>query len=188
MHHGKCCYCESKVRHTGPGTIDHYRPKAASQQQAGAPYTRPGYYWLAYDWQNLLFECVACNQSYKRSLFPLRDDSRRALSHLHPLNQEQPLLIDPTLEDPGAFISFREEYAFAVGANDRGLATIDVLGLNDREELVEQRRQWIRTLSVLRDITRTLPGSQVAADAQLLLNDVVLDEAEYAAMNRSFLQ
>ncbi len=53
MHHGKCCFCESKVRHTGPGTIDHYRPKAASQQQVGASLVRPGYYWLAYDWENL---------------------------------------------------------------------------------------------------------------------------------------
>src|SRR5690349_9530950 len=92
-HYEKCCFCESKVRHTGPGTIDHYRPKAASQQQAGAPLSRPGYYWLAYDWENLLFGCIACNQTHKRNLFPLRDEAGRALSHLHPLDQEKPLLI-----------------------------------------------------------------------------------------------
>src|SRR5208283_4916879 len=85
MHHGKCCYCESHVRHTSPGTIDHYRPKAASQQRIGTPFIRPGYYWLAYNWENLLFSCPACNQTYKRNQFPLRDEARRALSHLNSL-------------------------------------------------------------------------------------------------------
>ena len=57
MHHGKCCYCESRVRHIAPGTIDHFRPKSAVQQSPGDPLLFPGYYWLAYTWVNLLFLC-----------------------------------------------------------------------------------------------------------------------------------
>lgn len=145
MHHGKCCYCESKVRHTGPGTIDHYRPKAASQQQKGTPFIRPGYYWLAYHWKNLLFACVACNQTHKQNLFPLLDNSQRAFSHLHQMGQEEPLLLDPSNpnDDPVHFLSFRDEYAFAIGGNLRGQTTIEILALNDRPDLVEMRREII---------------------------------------------
>lgn len=187
MHRGKCCYCESKVRHTGPGTIDHYRPKAASQQQVGLPFVRPGYYWLAYDWENLLFECVACNQTHKRNLFPLQDEARRAVSHLHPPNQEEPLLIDPSRENPTDFISFHAEYAFALDDNLRGRLTIQILSLNDRNDLVEQRRERIRVLRLLQEVIALLPQTQTATDAQQFLNEAVLDTAEYAAMSRAFL-
>lgn len=188
MHHGKCCYCESKVRHTAPGTIDHYRPKAASQQQVGDPLIRPGYYWLAYQWENLLFECSACNQQNKRNLFPLANNTQRALSHLDSINQEQPLLIDPSQENPAEFISFREEYAFALNGNIRGRATIEILGLNDRNDLVERRRDILKILRLLRDVIFLLPQSRVAADAQLVLNEAVLETAEYTAMSRVLLQ
>jgi hypothetical protein len=187
MHHGKCCFCESKVRHTGPGTIDHYRPKAASQQEAGAPFRRPGYYWLAYDWDNLLLVCVICNQTCKRNLFPLQNDGRRALSHLHPLHEEEPLLINPTRENPADSISFREEYAFALNGNDRGRITIELLKLNDRSDLVERRREWIRVLRVLREVLMLFPHSPTAVEVQQILGETVLDTAEYAAMSWCFL-
>ncbi len=187
MHHGKCCYCESHVRHISPGTIDHYRPKAASRQRAGDAFIRPGYYWLAYQWENLLFSCPACNQIYKRTQFPLRDPTRRALSHLHPLAQEEALLIDPSKDDPAQFMSFREEFAFALEDNLRGRTTIEILALNDRDELVEQRRKKIQPLRLMRSIAQ-MPQSQVATDAQRFLNDAVMDTGEYAAMSRVFLQ
>jgi uncharacterized protein (TIGR02646 family) len=187
MHRVNCAYCESKVRHTGPGTIDHYRPKAAVQQAAGAPFIRPGYYWLAYQWENLSFSCVACNQK-KRNLFPLRDDRQRAHSHLDPLEREAPLLIDPSRENPEDFISFRAEYAFALEGNPRARITIEVLALNDRYDLVEQRRKIIRILQTFQKIIISWPESQAAADARQYLNEAVMDTGEYAAMCRAFLR
>jgi uncharacterized protein (TIGR02646 family) len=188
MHHGKCCYCESHVRHTSPGTIDHYRPKAASQQRLGAPLIRPGYYWLAYNWENLLFSCPACNQTYKRNQFPLRDDAQRALSHLNALVREEALLIDPSTDNPAEFISFREEYAFASDDNLRGRTTIEIFKLNDRPDLIERRREKIRILRLIRSIVTLMPQSQEASDAQQYLHEAMMDTAEYAAMTRTFLQ
>lgn len=50
--HGKCCFCETKI---GPdGDVEHFRPKAAWCQGDGEPLNWPGYYWLAYEWSNLL--------------------------------------------------------------------------------------------------------------------------------------
>jgi len=57
-----------------------YRPKGAVQQAPGQKKEYPGYYWLAYDWNNLLFICTACNTK-KRELFPLTDSKGRARSH-----------------------------------------------------------------------------------------------------------
>jgi uncharacterized protein (TIGR02646 family) len=188
MHHGKCCYCESHVRHISPGTIDHYRPKAASQQRAGDPLNRPGYYWLAYDWENLLFSCPACNQKYKRNQFPLRDAAQRALSHLDSLAGEEPLLIDPSKDNPAEFISFHEEFAFPLDDNLRGHTTIEVLKLNDRPDLVERRRERMRTLRLMRDVVNLMPQSPLASDARQILNEARLDSGEYAAMSRVFLQ
>ncbi len=187
MHHGKCCYCESHVRHTSPGTIDHYRPKAASQQSPGTPFIRPGYYWLAYNWENLLFSCPACNQTYKRNQFPLRDDAQRALSHLDALVREEALLIDPSTDNPAEFISFREEYAFACEDNLRGRTTIEILKLNDRPDLIERRREKIRTLRLIRSVITLVPQSQEALDATQYLNEARMDTSEYAAMTRVFL-
>ena len=110
-----------------------------------------------------------------------------ALSHLHPLDQEKPLLIDPTRENPADLISFRQEYAFAVNGNLRGQITIEVLSLNDRNDLVERRREKIKILRVLAEILALFPQSPIAAEAQQVLSEWVLDNAEYSAMTRAFL-
>lgn len=46
--HGKCAYCESKVRHVAPGDIEHIVPK--SIQPA-----------LWFEWSNLTLACPVCN-------------------------------------------------------------------------------------------------------------------------------
>src|SRR5262249_41491941 len=55
--HDKCAFCESKMCHTGFGDVEHYRPKAGYKQREGDALGRPGYYWLAYEWSNLLLSC-----------------------------------------------------------------------------------------------------------------------------------
>ena len=77
--------------HIAYGDVEHYRPKAGYRQDAEDPLGRPGYYWLAYEWSNLLFCCQICNQRFKRNLFPLVDPARRAETHHDDLSSEQPL-------------------------------------------------------------------------------------------------
>src|SRR6266511_3690577 len=79
--HNKCCYCESKFRHTSYGAVEHYRPKGSVKQAPGLKEEYPGYYWLAYDWNNLLVSCERCNTSHKGNLFPLMDNNTRTRSH-----------------------------------------------------------------------------------------------------------
>jgi hypothetical protein len=50
--HGKCAFCESKVTHVAYGDVEHFRPKGGFRQRETGPLRQPGYYWLAYAWEN----------------------------------------------------------------------------------------------------------------------------------------
>lgn len=93
MFHGKCAYCESKITSVYNGDIEHFRPKAGYCNDNSQPLIKPGYYWLASEWENLLFACPFCNQTNtheiidggsihevvqgKLNQFPLRDVRHR---------------------------------------------------------------------------------------------------------------
>jgi len=195
--HDKCAFCESKFSHVAYGDVEHFRPKGGYRQRLKDPLVQPGYYWLAYEWSNLLFCCQLCNQAFKRNHFPLADDTKRARTHHDDLKNEQPLLIHPAQDDPREFLEFNEEYLRAIDGNQRGKATIEVLGLN-RERIAGVRRTALARLKLLIK-SRELFARQVAEhpnpelvellamiDAQLV--ESTSDSAEYAAMFRAVLR
>jgi uncharacterized protein (TIGR02646 family) len=153
--HNKCCFCESNVTAFAHGDVEHFRPKAGYQQRRTDVLGRPGYYWLAYEWSNLLFSCQICNQAHKKNFFPLANPTRRAKSHADDVKREKALLIDPAAENPEDFIGFRQEIAFARNGNRRGKATIDIVGLN-RPDLCEQRRELLVQVRLLVDLLTAL--------------------------------
>lgn len=139
--HEKCCFCEATFLANGYGDVEHYRPKGGYKQTNGDQLGKPGYYWLAYDWDNLLFSCDVCNRSHKKNFFPL-STNYRALSHHDFL--EDPincLLINPNEEDPETHIKFRKE--IPIGLTPRGIESIDKYGLA-RSALNDDRRCHLR--------------------------------------------
>ena len=83
---GKCVYCEGKFGLVTYGDLDHYRPKQQIKQGSGKvvqikirghEIPHPGYFWLAYDYRNLLPTCDRCNRTSKGSRFP----DERGLCH-----------------------------------------------------------------------------------------------------------
>ncbi len=184
---GKCAFCESQVRHIAHGDVEHYRPKGGVRQSDGGPLEQPGYFWLAYTWGNLFFACQLCNQSFKKNLFPLADPAKRARSHRDDLAAEEPMLIHPGDDDPGALIGFRGEMAFPIGGDRRARATIEVLGLN-REALAEFRFDHLKPFRLLREWLRSLPAdSDEAREIQALFVEAVLPRAQYSSMIRALL-
>jgi len=184
---GKCAFCESQVRHIAHGDVEHYRPKGGVRQSEGEPLEQPGYFWLAYLWENLFLACQLCNQSFKKNLFPLADPTKRARSHLDDLAAEEPLLIDPVEDDPGTLIGFRGEIAFPLDDDGRAQATIDALGLN-REALVEFRFDHLTPFKLLRGALSLLPAdSEEASDILALFEAAVLPGAQYSSMIRALL-
>ncbi|MCC7467193.1 MAG: hypothetical protein IT261_13025 [Saprospiraceae bacterium] len=83
VQYGKCCFCESEITAISFGDVEHYRPKAALQLDDRLPLQYPGYYWLAYDFENLFYCCQICNQTYKRNYFPLEDEQFRVKTLKH---------------------------------------------------------------------------------------------------------
>ncbi|MEQ8422678.1 MAG: hypothetical protein RIB64_21910 [Arenibacter algicola] len=130
----KCCYCEKPINR---GDLEHYRPKQGWQQAKGNSFNRPGYYWLAYRWKNLLLSCSECNESAtKGNLFPIQ--GTRATTPRCNLNAEHSTLLNPYNEEPSNSISFYKSDPIAI--NNRGKVTIDIFKLKDRGDLAPIRK------------------------------------------------
>jgi len=172
MTHGNCAYCEAIYDVTQPVDVEHFRPKAGYETDTGLH--TPGYWWLAASWENLLPSCIRCNReenlrlfdgsevlSGKGNRFPLDDEGTRAKGAGEEIN-EQPLLLDPSVDDPEDYIRFVdfdghcivvpvETDPASLGAR-RARASIDIYGLN-RADLVLQRSRYMnraqRTLTAI---------------------------------------
>ena len=154
--HGKCAYCEEVITSNQRGDIDHYRPKGGVTDAENRPvqvianeqhHLHPGYYWLAYDWQNLLPACILCNQLSwsvdnkrigKGTHFPIEGDY---VCNPGQEKYEQPLLLNPCLDDPQEHLKL-DDIGFLIWKTDRGRTTVDILGLNERS-LPERRKRVI---------------------------------------------
>ncbi|RZJ91482.1 MAG: hypothetical protein EOO60_07970, partial [Hymenobacter sp.] len=119
--YNKCCFCE-KEQLDEYGAVEHYRPKGGYFSAKTNDLVKPGYYWLGYEWKNLYFVCSACNTS-KANYFPLTNEQKRAKSHLHDLDRETPLLIDPAGPmNPQDHLAF--DFQFVRSTSKYGAATI----------------------------------------------------------------
>jgi len=187
---GKCCFCEAKILHVSYGDVEHYRPKAG-WIQANEKLNKPGYYWLAYDWDNLFLSCQICNQRHKKNFFPLLDNSKRALSHEGNIADESPFFIKPDKDNPEQFIEFKEEIPFPLNGHHRGSSTILTLGLN-RETLNENRRIKLALVRILYNLARDIPVTtpeikkKAVHEIKKLAAEYTVDNAEYTAMFRAF--
>lgn len=103
--HYKCCYCERKIpEHFND--VEHYRPKGYADRRPGCVLTH-GYWWLAFNWNNLMFACPACNRSAKNARFPTQVGSLTLQSEEAAPGFEVPLLLDPCADiNPVAHIQF----------------------------------------------------------------------------------
>lgn len=136
--HGKCVFCETSVDRM-QGDVEHFRPKGRIDDSNGKRIPKhKGYYWLAYDLDNLMPACERCNQpsprngvTYgKRNFFPV--NGTRAFGPLDDLALEDPVFIHPVKEDPASHFKLHSN-GYLEGVTDRGKEMIRVLGLNEGE-------------------------------------------------------
>lgn len=133
----KCAYCETHHGAGGPVDIEHFRPKGVVLDDKN----HQGYWWIAMDWDNLLYSCLDCNRmrgqvivtpgmtheqvekerqkkkrtnAGKKDAFPIR--GARLQPEQFEFATEDALLIDPTQIDPASHLTF------VADANDRCLA------------------------------------------------------------------
>lgn len=182
IQHDKCCFCEARVTHVSHGDIEHFRPKAGYKSRSKDRLTKPGYYWLAYDFSNLFFSCQLCNQKYKKWYFPIVDETRRAASHLHDWRDEESLILHPEFDDPEQHITFVAEVVKPKGESVKGDETIKRTGI-DRRKLTDSRFDYLLLLRGLAALAKSdLPESE---EAKVLFKDLGKSTAQYSSMVRS---
>lgn len=152
----KCAFCESKPVPVSHLHIEHYRPKSTTAFQN-----------YIFDWNNWLVACMTCNGN-KGEYFADCEN--------------EPCLLDPTVEDPGAHVHFLR--AQIVPKTERGKRTIDQIKL-DRSELEDARASWLLLIESL--LLLALHVSEAKKQARELLIWAMQDDAPYAAMVRSYL-
>ena len=182
MHHNKCCYCETKLHTSAYLHVEHFRPKAAVRQSRAENNEFPGYYWLAYCWENLLLACFDCNTTHKGTLFPLEDPAERARSHNDDLRKERERLVDPSEEDPRDHIRFEGD--LPVPQTERGRHTIEELGLR-RPALTEERLHWFQIIERHIDMVKATSFPEIEAlqhEAARFVELAMQPDAEFSSM------
>jgi hypothetical protein len=149
--YGRCAYCESPIKDNQYPQVEHFRPKAGIKDEngkvinfkdengndTGEPHL--GYYWLAYDWCNLLVSCQVCN-NLKSTIFPVV--GQHAQSPNDEVN-EKPLLINPISDleedNPENHLTVKDGTIYEVNESIRGRMCIETFKLNGRDGILESR-------------------------------------------------
>ena len=189
--HGKCAYCEESIYENQHGDVEHFRPKARVTDEDNKPVRisvdgeemdHPGYYWLAYDWKNLLISCSLCNQqpSFGRSESDKIGKGNRfpvlgfRASKPDEENDEQAILINPVLEDPDEYLEVDTSgVLFAKNNNQRGISTINILGLNERRLPLARKKVYDDTRNKLGILSTILSSGVGKEEALKMLNELL---------------
>jgi uncharacterized protein (TIGR02646 family) len=170
----KCAYCETTYMAGNPTDVEHWRPKGEVETEKKQK-IKPGYYWLAANWNNLFPSCIECNRRRyqrvgngkgepvllgKQNSFPLADGSPRAARPAEE-KDEKPLLLNPCEDKALEYLAFAEEEekrgvicalpALTPPKKARAEASIEVYALN-RVELVHERKK--KFLEIQKQCTR----------------------------------
>lgn len=158
MFHGYCAYCESNIRVTSYGAIEHFHPKSRYPEKT-------------FTWTNLVLSCDRCNdRGHKGDNFPLDEAGR-------------PLLIDPTLEEPTQHLQFAWDEAlnlvYFVPLDKKGEQTIEIFDLNGvrgRKELLTARRDKAEMIRAL------IKLAESDEEAQTYLQELQQTPSSYKGM------
>jgi uncharacterized protein (TIGR02646 family) len=185
MSNGKCAYCESTLGAADRFNLEMFRPKAHAIGREG-DVARDHYWWLAFEWSNLLPSCQACNVA-KASRFPTAAPRAPAESTGQALLDEQPLLLDPCLDNPAHHLFF-DEKGLVSAPTERGRVTIEVLALN-REPLVEARKRDLALLRNAFDVWRAVSAHDASdsLDSAKLIASILEDRQPYLAAKQQLL-
>ena len=200
LFHDKCAYCESRLI-SGDWDVEHYRPKGRVAECDD----HPGYYWLAYKWENLYPSCTFCNQRRKdyprfddtRILpsqgkldqFPIENEANRAMKPEDKLSQERPLLLDPCKDDPEKHFTYDIHGQIHPAESNDGFAeeTIRICHLRRRRLRDDRARTILRVCKLIRTIqvARDSNNKEIEKELNLLLDDFTAPFSVYAGAARA---
>ena len=197
----KCAYCETHLV-AGDWDVEHYRPRGRVAERPD----HPGYYWLAYKWENLYPSCTFCNQrrkdqpryndprmmpaAGKLDSFPIKNEIHRAMKPGDDLSMESPLLLDPCNDEPEMHLTYdiHGQVQPLRPDDDMALETIRICHLRRRRLRDNRARNIIRVCKLIRTIqlARDTGDGEVEQQlTQLLEEEFTASSSEYAGAARA---
>jgi hypothetical protein len=158
MSYGKCWYSESDCVQSFKD-VDHYRPK--KQAKRTDTESDDGYPWLAFSWDNFRLAAQRSNQINrdddtdasvgKGAWFPLLQGSKRATWDDRCVDEEHPMLLDPTIQDDVKLVEINPDDGRAIPSlicvgpakQTRVARSIELYGLN-LGNLITARKRVMR--------------------------------------------
>lgn len=190
IYHSKCAFCETDTSPGAPMQVEHYRPKA----KVTGVRAHPGYYWLGYEWSNLLLACSSCN-SRKRNRFPITGiraeiaplagaslDTARCRVDSAELLGEDPYLINPEVDaDPMRHFRFQADGTMQYRTIE-GKQSIEDYNLM-RDPLVLERKEvvydWVLN-QIIRDFDNFNDSKCGQSELMYSLKMTILDLGLYS--------
>jgi uncharacterized protein (TIGR02646 family) len=180
---GRCSFCGFFGRPVMSMDTHRLRPPQGAVEIDGVT-SRPHYWWLAYEWENLCLACRVCHKA-QGSKFPT-ERKRVPVGTREDLNErEQPLLIDPFAEDPERHFAYLDSGEVA-WFDLRALTTIETFDLN-RPALVENRRHEVELTKAKIKVTASLLADGHLDEFAAALFDLYSTEAPFAAVRRQYV-
>jgi len=175
-HFGNKCWYTDASNYGARLDVEHFRPKAKTLQlteedckEAGdnlllklPVFGRDGYWWLAFDAENLLLCAQVMNREEKRNFFPLHKDSPVASeTNKAAWRSEIPVFLDPRNLDDVCLVTYdetggmRPRSGLTAWEQLRVVITNEVFGLSRFQPLTEGRqRTWQACTSLIEKYIR----------------------------------
>jgi hypothetical protein len=183
IYNNKCAFCENDTTAGASLQVEHYRPKAKVTEEVN----HPGYYWLGYEWSNLLYACSKCNRS-KATFFPIKPSGTRVIapSYISPgvldysksrsyykdYINEEPLIINPEVTCPRKHFTFLPSGKIK-GNTEEGKETILKCKLY-RNPLVISRKKLIS--DVLHELKKVVSDFNIGSVSNDTVRYIVRNE------------
>lgn len=178
MSHGKCWYSESPEVQSHLD-VDHFRPKLEARRDEKVC-DRPGYDWLAFSWENFRLSAQLSNRLVrneetdetdgKGNWFPLVEGSPKACWDDRCIDNERPILLDPTKAEDVRLIEVKADGRmgpsnYCYGTNKARVdKSVIRLGLN-LPRLKAARIRVMREIEGLADILGTMLAASDGDDS-----------------------
>lgn len=135
-YYSKCAYCERFYKLD----VEHFRPKGEVRGENNELISNTGYYWLGYEWSNLLPACISCNrEGGKISKFPYLtggtvintptfdvagnlDRAFCIINHINLVN-ELPALLNPEVD-----ANIHSYFGFEIDKQNQGIEIVGIDG------------------------------------------------------------
>lgn len=197
-HNNRCAYCGCSLQGDF-APVEHYRPKTGYKIARNSVLIKPGYHWLAYEWDNLLCSCDECNSAeFKGNLFPLIDETKRSITD-EDISKETPVLINPSIDNPSDFFEYdtwimRPKSGISLINERRARGTIDILCLNGeriengkttmpRASLINERKtSWDIFCQIVDFIKTKKPELSLDEARQFVVSKLGLNQLSFGFM------